>query len=255
MPYRQFTSIGMGGYCQVYRAWDHEAQRAMALKVPRTDLTERQRELAAYQIRREAHLLMRLSHPAILSPHAYDAQVPLLALPYLDGYSLEDIFAQNRRGVPLDDILFIGQHVCAVLAYLAQQKIVFCDLSAKNIMIAEGSLYLIDFGLAQQFDEARPVLLSGVGTPGFAPPELYPDGSSAISPASDIYGLGALLHFACSGEHPARAPVRFTFSALPAYLPRALCQLIFRMLDPRPACRPRLLEVHARLAAMARALV
>jgi serine/threonine protein kinase len=116
-------------------------------------------------------------------------------------------------------------------------------------------MFLVDFGIAQYLGEIRPDLLLGLGTPGYAAPELYPDSRDSIGPSSDIYSLGALLHYACSGDDPTRRLKPFTFPALSSRIPSELALLIREMLAPQPEARPTLLAVEHVLDAQRRAYV
>lgn len=234
--------VGLGGSSRIFRAWDSVEQRTVALKLLREDLSQKLRDRAIYQMQHEAHILEALCHPAILRLHDTDAHY--LALDYVDGNPLTMALQQRRHGMPLDDVYVIGRNLCRVLSYLHQQQTVFCDLSANNVMVSfDGQMFLVDFGIAQHLGERRSDLLLGLGTPGYAAPELYPGSGYSISPATDIYSLGALLHYACSGDDPTRRSQRFLFPALPGRIPADFALLIKEMLSSFPDERPTLPEV------------
>lgn len=242
--YHLFEQVGLGGFSQIFRAWDSFNSRPVAIKMLRNNLSEHQRGMAIYQMRNEAHRLAALDHPAIARLYEYNEQLHMLVLPYLDGYSLASALQRAKRGMPLEDICLIGQNICRIFTYLHQQQVVFCDLSANNVMISfEGHMFLIDFGIAQLMGEARPSMLLGLGTRGFAAPELYPHAQYGLSPATDIYSLGALLHYACTGKDPTHCSDPFAFPSLPGRVPPDLGTLIWAMLDSEPGERPTLLEV------------
>lgn len=242
--YHLFEQVGFGGYSQVFRAWDCSMQREVAVKLLHDHLSAEQIDQGMYQMQHEAHLLTSLNHPAIPCLYEYNEHVPMLVLPFLDGFSLASLLQRSRRGLPLVDVMHVGKNLSYILAYLHQQQIVFCDLSANNIMIStEGNLFLIDFGIAYRMEEAPAHMLIGIGTPGFAAPELYPNPQYLISPASDIYSLGVVLHYACTGKDPTHMPSPFAFSCIPDHVPASLRALILAMLDPTPDKRPTLLEV------------
>ncbi len=248
--YHLFEQVGLGGFCQIFRAWDTDEQRPVAIKMLRDDLSTDQRATAMYQVQHEAHVLASLTHAAIPSLYEYNTHLHMLALPYIDGYPLTRALKQAKRGLPLEDIFALGSTACQVLSYIHQQRIVLCDLSANNILIQfDGVIFFIDFGIAHRLGEARHPLLRQLGTPGFAAPELYPNARDEISPASDIYSLGALLQYACSGKDPTCEPTSFAFPRLSRRIPPDLHLLISAMLDPEPDGRPTLYEVRHTLTA------
>lgn len=246
--YHLFGQVGFGGFSQVFRAWDRYMQCEVAVKLLHDHLSVEQRYQGMYQMQREAQVLAHLNHSAIPCLYEYNEHVPMLVLPFLDGFSLAQVLQRSRRGLPLANAIYVGQSLCCILAYLHQRQIVFCDLSANNVMLSsEGHLFLIDFGIAHWMGEAPARILRGLGTRGFAPPELYPDALHALSPASDIYSLGALLHYACTGNDPTRMPSPFAFSSPSDRVPPSLSTLILAMLNPTPEKRPTLLEVQRTL--------
>jgi serine/threonine protein kinase len=247
--YHLFEQVGIGGYCTIHRAWDAVALRIVAVKRLRAHLPDSYQSRAMYQLQHEAHMLATLSHPVLPCLYEHDAEGAALILSYIDGPSLASILQSHRRGLPFSDIFFIGRSLCHILSYLHQQQIIFCDLSASNVLISEGCLFLVDFGLAHRVNSARSKILLGLGTRGYAAPELYPGAHSGITFASDIYSLGALLHYLCSGKDPTCLSSPFYFSSLPARIPSGLSTLIWAMLDPEPRRRPPLLTVSQSLEA------
>ncbi len=177
-----------------------------------TDPKERAEAVTRFEA--EAAMLRRLSHPRI--PKVYvdfkDEGRQYLAMEFVRGQDLEDII-KKQGALPEQQVLTWADQICEVLDYLHNHKpepIIFRDMKPSNIMIQpDGSLKLIDFGIAKVFQKAERG--TQIGTPGYAPPEQY-QGLATIE--SDIYALGATLHHALTGRDPRDEP---PFSFPPVY--------------------------------------
>ncbi len=109
-------------------------------------------------------------------------------------------------GHPLDEGLAIdiARQLCEVLSYLHNftPPIVYRDMKPSNVMLTpKGKVMLIDFGIARLFKVASKGTM--IGTLGFAPPEQY---QGLVDPRSDIYSLGATLHYVLTGRDPEKFP-------------------------------------------------
>lgn len=163
---------------------------------------------AAEQIRHEASLLARLTHPHIA--RLFDAGVresgqPYLVLEYVEGMSI-DQYCQAHH-LPLLARLRLFLPVLDAVAHAHAQLIVHRDLKPSNVLVtSEGVVKLLDFGVAAL--QADPAQLQGADsaprlralTPGYAAPEQLR--GEPVSAAADVYALGVLLHVLVTGEHP-----------------------------------------------------
>jgi serine/threonine protein kinase len=132
-------------------------------------------------------------------------------LQYLEGPTLETYLeTRATQGKPLqfEEVLEIALQPGEVLNYLhtRQPPVIFRDLKPGNIIRTppKGTLCLIDFGIAPLpfWAETRHPGMRLTG--GYAAPEQY--GRAQTTPRSDIYSLGAVLHFLLSGDDPAESP-------------------------------------------------
>lgn len=160
---------------------------------------------AANQIREEASLLARLSHPNIA--RLFDAGVrengqPYLILEYVEGESIDHYC--RSRDLSLSERLRLALRVLDAVAHAHAQLIVHRDLKPSNVMVtADGIVKLLDFGIASLQQPAAkevPAPQPQALTPGYAAPEQLR--GDAVSAASDVYALGVLLHVLITGEHP-----------------------------------------------------
>lgn len=242
--YQLLEEIGSGSFSRVFLAQDTQNTGYIAIKQLRqSGLPTKQRGSARQSFRREAHNLAHLRHHRIpqMFNYSLDKYPTYLAQQYIPGETLE-CYLQRRRYLPLAEVIDIGLQLCEVLDYLHTHHppIKFRDLKPTNVMRRpDGELMLIDFGLACQYTPGRLDTVT-LGTPGYAPPEQYPDdwGRAATTPQSDLYSLGVLLHQVLSGQNPARNPPeqRFCFSPLFG-VPPQLATLVAALLEREPVRR------------------
>jgi serine/threonine-protein kinase len=185
--------LGCGGSAIVYladRADGHFDQQS-ALKVlrPRPELIER--------FRRERQILAGLRHPAIAR---------LIDGGEIEGgrlwFAMEPVFGERiddyvrTRKLSLEERLVLFEAVCEAVAYAHRRKLVHRDIKPANVLVDEaGKPRLLDFGIATSDDEREQ--RDRAMTPNYASPEQR-DGST-VTPASDIYQLGAMLRELVAG--------------------------------------------------------
>ena len=195
-PYEVQKLIAKGGMGEVYEAKHLRLNRPVALKVIRG---YRQEDPASegYFLREMANA-GKLDHPNLV--RAYDAWEAdgclYMAFELLDGQSLQNHFAK-RNSSTLVDALDAILGTCRALEYLHNQGLVHCDIKPSNVIrLSDGSIKLIDFGLA--IDMALPHSPNGNGTKGYMAPE-QKVGGGLIDQRVDIYSLGCLLKFMLTG--------------------------------------------------------
>ena len=200
--------LGGGGMGMVYLARDQRlANRGCAIKeMVDHFIDQRQRVEANEYFAREADTLAQLKHPAIpaVTDRFDDQNRHYLVMEYVEGRNLEEELA--ARGEPLAEglVIDIARQLCDVLAYLhgLMPPIVYRDMKPSNVMLTpKGRVMLVDFGIARLFKAARKGTM--IGTLGFAPPEQY---QGTVDPRSDIYSLGATLHYVLTGRDPEKFP-------------------------------------------------
>src|SRR5580658_6547108 len=200
--------LGGGGMGVVYLAHDQRlANWLCAIKEMVDHFIDQQQRLEANDyFAREADTLAQLKHPAIpaISDRFDDQNRHYLVMEYVEGRNLEEEFAV--RGAPLPEglVIDVARQLCDVLAYLhgLSPPIIYRDMKPSNVMLTEkGRVVLVDFGIARLFKAARKGTM--IGTLGFAPPEQY---QGVADPRSDIYSLGATLHYVLTGRDPEKFP-------------------------------------------------
>lgn len=201
-PYRIVRELGHGGQGRVLlgeRADGHFEQR-VAVKVIRAEWATPD---AVARFVRERQILARLRHPAIAT--LFDGGVtadgqPWFAMECVEGSSITAY--ANAHALGIDERLRLFMAVAAAVDHAHRQQIVHRDLKPSNILVtADGSVKLVDFGIAKPLadvGEAVTHTATRVLTPEYAAPEQVR--GEAVTAASDIYALGAVLYELLSGR-------------------------------------------------------
>lgn len=195
--------IGRGGMARVYRAYDPQLQRQIALKVLAPQLALDTEYIQRFQ--REAIIAANLHHPNIVT--IYDVSeidgLHFIAMEYIRGRSLHAII--NERGaLGLPNAVAIISAVGAALDYAHRQGAIHRDVKPHNVMInISGRVLLADFGIAQM-PEARGDRLTRTGIFIGTPEYISPEQASArqVDGRSDLYSLGITAYELITGTVP-----------------------------------------------------
>jgi RNA polymerase sigma factor (sigma-70 family) len=193
--------IGAGATGRVYRARWRSRGREVALKFLRKALL---REPAAIErFLREAQIVSRLAHPGIVAVHGA-GQTPgggyFLVMDLVRGHDLEREY-RRQSPAPSQAARWVADAAGAIHA-AHEAGVIHCDLKPGNLLLDEaGQIRLTDFGLAVRLSEGSDSWRLA-GTPAFMAPEQVDLVWGAISPRTDVYGLGAVLYFLLFGRPP-----------------------------------------------------
>lgn len=197
--------VGSGGMGVVFKAYDSELHRSVAIKMlaPHLSGSRSARERFA----REARAAAAIVNDHVVPIHNVETEhaTPYLVMQYVAGDSLQ---ARLDRDGPLDvcEILRIGMQVATGLAAAHAQGLIHRDVKPSNIMLDENvaRALLTDFGLARTQDDAA-VTRSGFhpGTPHYMSPEQVR--GEELDGRSDLFSLGCVLYALCTGHPPHRA--------------------------------------------------
>jgi serine/threonine-protein kinase len=267
--YRLERRLGGGGMAIVYEAWDERLDRPVAVKVLADNLAEdadvRRRFL------REARLAAQLSHPNVIA--VYDAGEhdgrPYIVMEYGDGETLAEELSRRGR-LPAHEASALAAEVARGLAHAHLAGIVHRDVKPANLIRANGSVKIADFGIAHALEGTRLTEAGTVlGTAAYLAPEQAAGGE--VTPAADVYALGAVLYELLAGRPPHTAetltellarkreePIVPPIAVEPS-VSRELDALVMRCLMTEPERRPAAAEVEQALvngpAAITRLLV
>ena len=194
--------LGEGAFGAVYRAWDPNLEREVALKLLKRDLSK---AVTSHALK-EGRNLARVRHPNVIQVYgaeSFDGRVGLW-MELVEGHTL-DALIQNQGRFSAREATLIGIELCRALAAVHAAGIVHRDVKAANAMRDSSGRYLLmDFGAG----EDRETLAASdgrtiSGTPLYIAPEVLLHGES--TPQSDLYGLGVLLYFMVTGSYPVTA--------------------------------------------------
>lgn len=211
LPFSDFEiheRLGSGAMGEVFRAIQKSLGKPVAIKILKraSDLNREQ----ARRFLREARAVAGLRHPSIVDVHGL-GRCPdggyFLVMDLIEGKSLQQ---RLREGpLPIDEAARIVADVADAIQHTHQQGIIHRDLKPSNVLLtAEGRPLVTDFGLAKHFQGQQPDLsVDGeiVGTPQYMAPEQAAPQWGQVGPATDVYGLGALLYALLTGYPPFRA--------------------------------------------------
>ena len=213
-PYEVTELLGRGGFGVVLKAYDPALGRIVAIKVLAPQLATS--AAARGRFAREARAAAAVVHDHVIAIHAVDSwnNLPYLVMPFVAGRSVQE--RVDRDGpLGVKEVLRIGIQTAQGLAAAHAQGLVHRDVKPSNILLENGveRVRLTDFGLARAVDDAS-LTQSGVvaGTPQYMSPEQAR--AESVDHRSDLFSLGSVLYFMCTGHSPFRA------SSTPAVLRR-----------------------------------
>ena len=208
LHYTIVEKLGEGGSGQVYKAWDTEQQRMVALKLLKPQLTETVAFRAHYLT--AVNRLSGCRHPNICSVfgiHQVD-ESHLIVTEYLEGATLRELI---KRG-PLDNHTFlnIAAQIADGLKYAHERLVTHGNIKPSNVMVTDdGQVKIMDFGLAcfHDTDEAKGVEPSLEELSYLAPEQIT---SEPVTQPADFFSLGTLFYELLTGRRPFAGNTRET---------------------------------------------
>jgi serine/threonine-protein kinase len=201
-PFTIDTEIGCGAMGRVYRACYAKTGQSVALKIIGGGYDTNPTALARFE--REAAILKKLSHPNIVRLFATGRyrETPFYVMEFVEGQTLEAML-QRRGRFTWEEVVNLGQQVCAALQHAHEQGIIHRDLKPANIMMtAEGTVKLTDFGIAKGLEVTQLTATnSTVGTASYMSPEQC-RGERNLTHKSDLYSLGVVFYELLTGRRP-----------------------------------------------------
>ncbi len=206
--YKVTRPLGGGGMKQVYLAADTRlANRPCALAEMIDSFADpKDRQTAAVAFHREADMLAGLAHDRIV--RIYDklseGNRHFLVMEYVEGETLEEKLKAAGDRLDESTTIEIALQILDAIEYLHSRTppVIYRDLKPSNVIVSpDGRAKLVDFGIARFFQPHATATM--VGTQGYAPPEQY---KGKVEARSDLYALGATMHFMLTGRDPALEP-------------------------------------------------
>lgn len=205
--------LGRGGMGEVFRATDIRLGRAVAIKVVRAERLLHSDAVSRF--RREAHIVARLQHPAIVAVYDFGTMTDgtaFLAMELVRGRDLRDVLRRGSRMSTAEASRFLTP-ICAAISTAHLEGILHRDLKPENILVAEpqNEIKVVDFGIAKLLADAdtegETMMASTMtqagsvmGTPAYMSPEQLR--GEPLDARSDVFSLGVLAYEMLSGELP-----------------------------------------------------
>ena len=219
-PYEVAGPLGAGGMGEVYRATDTKLKRQVAIKILPPSLAADAGRLARFQ--REAEVLASLNHPHIAAIYGLEesAGITALVMELVEGDDLSQRIA--RGAIPIDEALPIAKQIAEALEAAHEQGIVHRDLKPANIKVrADGTVKVLDFGLAKALDPAAASSPQAMNSPTITSPAMTQAGmilgtaaymapeqarGTAVDKRADVWAFGVVLYEMLTGRRLLRAP-------------------------------------------------
>ncbi|MFK7768045.1 MAG: serine/threonine-protein kinase [Mariniblastus sp.] len=241
--------IGHGGMGVVFKAYDTDLHRSVAIKMLLPHLANHQS--ARQRFLREARSAAAISHEHVIDIYQVrsDVEHPYLAMTYVPGVSLGEI-VESKGSLPAIEVVRFSMQIASGLAAAHEQGVIHRDIKPANILLQSGGqkIVITDFGLARTADDVsltRTGLIAG--TPQYMSPEQCNGGR--VNAATDLFSLGCVMYFLAVGRPPfdgenPMAVLNRVCSAEPKHvralspeISKPLANIIHRLLEKRPADR------------------
>ena len=249
--YQVTEVLGSGGMGSIYGAFDTMLEREVALKVLHGLVHDAD---GTARLQQEARILAHLEHPGIVPVHEIGTLADGRIYYVMQRVRGERLDALVARDLPRGERLRIFGRICEAVAFAHAHGVLHRDLKPENVMVgAFGAVLVMDWGVAKRLDASTApagvaplqVTLDGavasqtlpgtvLGTPAYMAPEQRQGRVDELDARTDVYALGALLHFLLAGRPPEGDPAR---SLAAAGIPRPLIAICCKALAPLPVDR------------------
>ena len=248
--YDIYGVVGQGGMGVVFKAFDEQLRRTVAIKVMNRQLASS--ATARRRFIREARAAAGINHENVVTVYAVEEHgtCPFLVMEYIGGGSLRQHIRKHRRLEPLE-VIRLSKEIAAGLAAAHAQGVIHRDIKPSNIMLEEGAVRvkISDFGLARAAIDNVDLTSRGaaVGTAAYMSPEQV--SGDKLDLRSDLFSLGCVMYAMVAGHSPFRGRhslemARNVMESKPPPLekthegtPRMLSEIVSRLIEKDPNAR------------------
>jgi len=201
--YRIEAMLGQGGMGKVYKAYDLDLNRVVALKLVRPELAADPDCMKRFK--QELLFASKISHKNVLRIHDLgDVEgIKFISMAFVEGQDLYHVLRDNGR-LPVDRAIRIARQLCAALEAAHAEGVVHRDFKPQNILLDQvDTVYVSDFGIAKSLEEGATVLTRVghiMGTPRYMAPEQIE--ANPVDHRADLYAFGLILCEMLTGEIP-----------------------------------------------------
>ncbi|MCR5793888.1 MAG: protein kinase [Solobacterium sp.] len=201
--YEILEPVGKGGMSVVFKARHIRLDKLVAVKSVRKDRTA--------SLQAEAGILTKLAHPNLVRVLDVfeDERLIYIVMDYIEGEDLQHLI-EREKAVPEDRLTEWFITLADILSYLHSRKppVIYRDMKPANIILQkDGTLKLVDFGIAREYKAAASSDTAYAGTNGFAAPEQF--GMAQSDARTDIYSLGMTMYYLATGKSPLEPPYNY----------------------------------------------
>ncbi len=216
------SKLGQGGFCIVYKAFDHQLKRVVALKeympngmarrvgnsevLPQSPRSQEVFDIGLNSFVKEGVTLAKFDHPALVRVYrTFQANgTAYMIMQLVQGKTLEEV--ARAMPAPPDEawLLRLLDPLTAALQVVHDERIVHRDIAPDNVMILDGTNQplLLDFGAARQVIGDSEQAPTAMLKPSYAPIEQYPDSGQPQGAWTDVYALAGVVHRLITGKAP-----------------------------------------------------
>ena len=201
--YRIESLLGEGGMGKVYKAYDSDVGRHVALKLVKPELARNPASME--RLKQELLLASQISHKNILRIHDLGdvGGLKFISMAYVDGKDLHNLIATEGK-LPIARAVAITRLLCLALEAAHNEGVVHRDLKPQNVLMdSNGQVFVSDFGLAKSLEGPSTMMTTAgevLGTPRYMSPEQAE--SKSADNRSDLYSLGLILYEMVTGDLP-----------------------------------------------------
>ena len=207
--YEILKLIGQGGMSKVYLAMDKRLNKQWAVKEIEKRVRDKNNEVVVQSAIAEANMIKQFDHKAIVRivDIIDNGDVIYIIEDYIEGETLSTIL-EAEGAIPQEKVIDWDMQLCEALEYLHTYNppIIYRDMKPGNVMLKpDGTVKVIDFGIAREYKQHNMQDTTYLGTKGYAAPEQF-GGQGQTDARTDIYGLGVTLYHLVTGQNPCDPP-------------------------------------------------